>query len=281
MSEPFSLLLPVYHRDDPGFLRRAFDSAVVEQERPPAEVVLVQDGPLGADLQAVVDEVRGSSPVPVVLVDLPRNIGLGRALNAGLVACHHELVARMDADDVSVPERFAVQVPVLEGGADLVGSALVEFDHDEDDVVSVRTPPLTEPEIVSWARFHQPFNHPTVVYRRAAVLAAGGYQDLPLLEDYWLFARMIHAGARVANVAEPLVRYRVGAGAYHRRGGTQLLRSEVELQRRLHALGFTTRAQYARNLAVRGGYRLVPQEVRRRAYRRFIAGRGERPSPVV
>jgi hypothetical protein len=98
----------------------------------------------------------------------------------------------------------------------------------------------------------------------------GGYEDLPLMEDYWLFVRMIHHGARVANVAEPLVLYRVGAGAFSRRGGAALLRSEVELQRRLHGVGFTSTAQYVRNLAVRGGYRLVPESGRRVAYRRVF-----------
>jgi hypothetical protein len=272
----FSLLLPVYHRDDPDHLRRAFRSAVHEQTLRPDEVVLVRDGPVPTALAEAIDELVATSPVPVQRVDLPSNVGLGRALDAGMAACRHEVVARMDADDVSLPQRFATQVPLVASGVDLVGSALLEFDADETDVVGVRTPPLTEAEIRSWARFHQPFNHPTVVYRRASVLAAGGYEDLPLLEDYWLFARMIQAGATVANVAEPLVMYRVGAGAYHRRGGLPLLRSELVLQRRLRAAGFLTQGQYVRNLVVRGGYRLVPEVVRRHSYRRLIAGRGAR-----
>jgi hypothetical protein len=182
----------------------------------------------------------------------------------------------MDADDVSLPERFATQIPLLAQGYDLVGSALLEFHDDEDDIVGLRTPPIGEDAIRSWSRFHDPFNHPTVVYRRSMVQAVGGYRDLPLMEDYWLFARMIDAGARVANVAEPLVKYRVGAGAYARRGGWQLLRSEILLQRQFRAAGFTTRSQYVRNVAVRGGYRLVPEAIRRVAYRRVIASRGHR-----
>lgn len=272
----FSLLLPVYHRDNPDHLRRAFHSAVQEQTMPPAEVVLVRDGPVSPELSVVIEELAAGSPVPVQRLDLATNIGLGPALDAGMAACRHDIVARMDADDVSLPERFARQVPIIDGGVDLVGSALIEFDADEDDIVGLRTPPTDADQIRSWARFHQPFNHPTVVYRRQAVQAAGGYIDLPLMEDYWLFARMIQAGARVANVAEPLVKYRVGAGAYHRRGGVALLRSELGLQRRLREAGFLTRTQYARNLAVRGGYRMVPASVRRRAYRRLIARRGER-----
>lgn len=273
---PFSLLLPTYHADDPDHLRRAFASAVDEQTRRPDEVVLVRDGVVPPRLQKVIDELAAGAPVPVTVVALAENIGLGHALDAGLAACAHEVVARMDADDVSMPERFAVQVPLLAAGYDLVGSALLEFAEHEDDIVGLRTPPLGQDEIRTWSRFHDPFNHPTVVYRRSMVQGVGGYQDLPLMEDYWLFARMIEAGARVANVAEPLVKYRVGAGAYARRGGWQLLRSEIELQRQFRSSGFTTRGQYARNLAVRGGYRLVPESLRRLAYRRVIAPRGAR-----
>ena len=281
MSEEasFSLLLPTYHADDPHHLRRAFASAVVEQALPPTEVVLVRDGVVPPALQSTIDELSDTSPVPVRVVSLEDTFGLGHALHAGLSACTHEIEARRDADDISMPERFAKQIPLLTRGYDLVGSALLEFGDDEDDIVGLRTPPLDESTIRAWSRFHDPFNHPTVVYRRSVVQSVGGYRDLPLMEDYWLFARMIDAGARVANVADPLVKYRVGAGAYARRGGWQLLRSEIELQRQFRASGFTTRPQYLRNLVVRGGYRLVPESVRRVAYRRVIARKGHRDSP--
>jgi glycosyltransferase involved in cell wall biosynthesis len=275
-ATPFSLLLPTYHADSPEHLARAFESAVDEQVLKPDEVVLVRDGVVPPHLQAVIDRLVSASTVPVLVVPLEQNIGLGHALDAGLAACSHEVVARMDADDISLPQRFAQQIPLVAEGYDLVGSALLECHEHEDDIVGLRTPPLTEPEIRRWSRFHDPFNHPTVVYRRSVVQAVGGYQDLPLMEDYWLFARMIEAGARVANVGEPLVKYRVGAGAYARRGGWQLLRSEIELQRQFRAAGFTTRAQYLRNLVVRGGYRLVPEAIRRVAYRTVIAPKGER-----
>jgi len=270
----FSVLLPVYHRDNPSHLRRAFVSAVQEQTLAPDEVVLVRDGPVDQVLARQIDDLVADSPVPVHRIDLPVNVGLGQALDIGMRACRHDVIARMDADDISLPERFARQLPLIEAGADIVGSALIEFDEDEDVVVGIRTPPIGEDEIRSWSRFHQPFNHPTVVFRRGSVLAAGGYQDLPLLEDYWLYARMIQGGAQVLNLADPLVKYRVGAGAYHRRGGMPMLRSELTLQRRLLASGFVSRPQYLRNLAVRGGYRLVPAVLRRHAYRRLIAGRG-------
>jgi glycosyltransferase involved in cell wall biosynthesis len=276
MAEPFSLLMSVWAGDRPDFLELAFVSTVVEQTRPPADVVLVQDGPIGPDLAAALLQLRQDSPVPVQLVELKANAGLGIALDQGISACKHDIVARMDADDISLPRRFETQLPLLEDGTDLVGSALLEFGTSVDDIVGRRVPPISQAAIVSYSRFHQPFNHPTVVYRRPAVQSVGGYRDLPLMEDYLLFAKMIGMGASVANVAEPLVLYRVGAGAYARRGGVALLKSEWRLQRRLLDLGFTNQVQFARNVIVRGGYRLVPERLRRTAYRVLIARKGER-----
>lgn len=267
---PFSLLLPIYRNDSAQHFARAFASSVVDQDRRPAQVVIVQDGPVPAPLRDAVDAAVAESPVPADLVVLDQNLGLAVALEAGLDRCVHEIVARMDADDISLPSRFARQLPVIEAGADIVGSGMLEFLDDPGAIVARREPPVGHEAISAYARFHDPFNHPTVVYRQSAVRAAGGYQPLGLMEDYWLFARMIHAGARLANLADPLVMYRVSEGAYRRRGGLGQLRAELALQRRLRRLGFTTGAQYVRNVGVRGGYRLVPEALRRFAYRRVF-----------
>lgn len=271
MHEQLSLLLPVWAGDRPEYLTEAFHSTVDAQTRRPDQVVIVRDGPVGGALAARIAELVASSPVPVHLVELERNVGLGPALDAGLAACRHAVVARMDADDISLPHRFAVQMPIIESGVDLVGSGLLEFAEHPEDIVGTRTPPTEPADIRRRARFADPFNHPTVVYRRALVQSVGGYTDFALMEDYLLWAKMIVAGARVANVAEPLVKYRVGAGAYARRGGLGQLRAELAVQRRFRRLGFTTRAQCARNVLVRGGYRLVPERLRRMAYRKVIA----------
>jgi glycosyltransferase involved in cell wall biosynthesis len=273
VGEPFSLLMSVYGGDDPAFLETAYRSVVHDQTRPPDDVVLVQDGPVPRPLAAMIRSLVAGSPMPVKLLVLDANVGLGPALDEGLAACASDIVARMDADDVALPRRFEVQVPVVEGGVDVVGSSLLEFDADPSEIVGQRVPPLDEDEIRRYSRFHQPFNHPTIVYRKSAVQSVGGYRSLALMEDYLLFAKLIQAGCRVANVEEPLVLYRVGAGAYARRGGVTLLKSEWRLQRRMRAEGFTTRAQFARNIVVRGGYRLVPEPLRRFAYRRWIAPR--------
>jgi glycosyltransferase involved in cell wall biosynthesis len=271
VPEQLSVLLPVWAGDRPDFLTTAFESTVDGQTRRPDQVVIVQDGPIGEQLAGRIAELAAASRVPVDVVALERNRGLGPALDAGLAACRYPIVARMDADDISLPHRFAVQLPVISAGADIVGSGLLEFADDPDEVVGTRTPPIEPADIRERARFAVPFHHPTVVYRRDLVLSVGGYTDFARMEDYLLWAKLILAGARVANVAEPLVKYRVGAGAYTRRGGWGQLRAELAVQRRFRRLGFTTRNQYWRNVLVRGGYRLVPELLRRSAYRRLIA----------
>lgn len=270
---PFSVLMCCYERDQPAYLAAAWRSVTSEQTRPPDELVLVQDGPVPAALAATIEELIAGSTVPVHHVVLARNGGLGPALNAGLVRCSHDIVARMDADDLSVPRRFEVQLPLIEAGLDVVGSALTEFATGPGGREKVRPVKVTSEEIRRGMRFRQTLNHPSVVYRASMVRSVGGYEDVPGMEDYLLFARLVQAGARMGNVAEPLLRYRVDDGAYGRRGGARMFRTELRLQREFRRMGFTSPGEYARNVAVRSVYRLVPQELRRRAYRRlFVRG---------
>ena len=275
MTEPFSVLLPVYRGDDAGFFARAVVSVTADQTRRPDELVIVVDGPVPDPIAAVLRRVEAgelTGGVPVRVVPLARNVGLARALEVGLDACAHEVIARADADDIALPQRFAVQLPLIESGLDLLGSAIVEFDTEEGPDQMVRALPVDAEAIATMARFRDPFNHPSVVYRRSAVRAAGGYEHLDKMEDYWLFARMIAAGAAVANTDEVLVRYRVGAGAYGRRGGGGMLASELGLQWRFWRSGFTTFSQLVRNVAVRGLYRYLPVRLRESLYRAMVTG---------
>lgn len=278
----FSVLLPVYAGDDPAFFTRALRSVSTDQNLQPDEIVVVRDGPVAAETEAVLDAAIDGSAVdgvPVTVVRIGHNRGLADALVEGLRACRYEIVARADADDISLPQRFATQIPLIVGDEDepldLLGAAIQEFESESGPPGVVRRLPTGQEQIAEMARFRDPFNHPTVVYRKTAVARAGGYRRLAKMEDYWLFVRMLQTGSRVANLAEPLVLYRTGAGAYQRRGGGEMLRSELELQRALLSSGFTTRRQGLRNVVVRGGYRLVPTGVRRPVYR-FMVGRGNR-----
>ena len=270
-SAGFSLLLPVYGGDDPAYLRAAFESSVDRQTLRPAEAVIVRDGPVPPALAAELDRIVAQSSIPVRLVRLPENRGLAEALNRGLDAVSYPVVARMDADDVSVPDRFARQWELIEAGYDLVGTGMAEFESDPDQPVSERTPPVGAERIRAHARTHNPFNHPTMMYRVAALDRVGRYQPFGKMEDYWLGVRLIDGGARVENLAAPLLRYRVGAGSFARRGGWAEARTEWRLQRELLRMGFVTRGQYLRNVVMKGVYRLLPSGVKRVLFRGLIS----------
>lgn len=271
----FSVLMPVYRGDTPARLRRAAESSTVEQQRRPAELVVVRDGPVPAPLEAELERLARELPVPVVRVDLERNEGLTAALTAGLARCRHDVVARIDADDVSYPRRFAVQLPVIEAGADVVGSSMHEIGDDESRPLALRRAPVGRRQILAVSRRRNPLSHPSVVLRRPAVTAVGGYEDVPLAEDYWLWVRLLRAGADVRNVPDPLVGYRVSAGAYERRGGVRMFRADLALQARLRRAGHIGFLQWAVNVGVRAVYRFVPTRLRELAYRAMAgAGRG-------
>lgn len=270
----FSLLMPVYRGDSAFRVRRAIESNTAEQTRPPAQVVIVRDGPVPQEITDELDRISAASSVPVVRVDLERNAGLTDALNTGLLWCDHDIVARADADDISYPDRFARQLPLIEAGADLVGASMHEIGDDESDPVALRRAPVGHAEITRVGKRRNPISHPSVVFRRSAVEAVGGYQHVPMAEDYWLWARMLRAGADVRNIPEPLVGYRVSAGSYERRGGPRVFRAELALQWKLRRLGYVGFIQWATNVIVRGGYRFVPLRVRETAYRFMVGHRG-------
>ncbi|WP_028821814.1 glycosyltransferase [Propionimicrobium lymphophilum] len=275
MSElpEFSVLLPVYIGDPVDFFARSLKSVSVEQTLKPAEVVVVCDGPVKPEVDEFLAEVTAGSrddlvaDVPVRVARLEQNQGLATALNFGLGECAHDVVARADADDISLPERFAVQIRMVAHGHDLVGSAVEEFESDETEPGMIRSMPVSQDEIREVVTYRDPFNHPSVVYRKSKVLEFGGYRHLERMEDYWLFARLVHDGVSCANSPKVLVKYRVGAGAYDRRGGLEMLASEWRLQKALLGEGIVTYPQFFRNLLVRGLYRLIPSNVRQALYR--------------
>ncbi|GAB3283926.1 hypothetical protein GCM10027449_27440 [Sinomonas notoginsengisoli] len=277
----FSVLLPVYAGDSAHRVRRAIESVTTAQTVRPAQLVIVRDGPVDSDIEsALVDAERSGRGVTEVL-RLARGVGLAEALDKGLDRCRHDVVARMDADDVALPERFERQLRLLAEGYDVVGSAIAEVGEDESEVLASRPVPASHREIMAQLAFRTPFNHPSVMYRAGAVRAAGGYRGVPDMEDYWLWVRMLHRGSRGANVPDVLVLYRVSEGAYARRGGLRMLMAEMRLQSKMLEAHYIGPWTFARNVLVRGIYRIVPTRLRRRGYRRAFTERPEEASSLI
>ena len=262
-----SVVLPTHSSDDPDALSAAIES-IVSQTRLPEEVVVVKDGSLTNKLDAVVSEYGSEYPAIVDPLQLPKNHGLGGALRAGVEAASNDLVARQDADDISVSDRFEQQLSFLQENpnVDIVGGYIKEFDEEMTEPISIREVPTTHDEIRQMARFRCPMNHVTVMFRRDVAINAGNYRSVDRMEDYELWIRMILNDARFANIPEVLTNVRAGAEMYSRRGGWEYAYEEVRLQRELRRQNFISLPVFVFNIVSRTGLRLTPNRVRKVIY---------------
>jgi glycosyltransferase involved in cell wall biosynthesis len=264
----FSVLMSVYHKDNPAYFRAALAS-LAPQLPHVDEVVLVKDGPLGGPLEAVVDAQRALLPLKVLA--LPQNVGLARALNAGLAHCRSAWVMRFDSDDLCLPQRAALQRERIGAGAlDILGGQIEECEPATLAVTGRRLVPCEAAEIRRFLRRRNPFNHMTVCFRRDFIRALGGYPDIPLKEDYALWARAIARGARVANLPQVLVRARAGSELVQRRGGLRYARSELALQALLWREGVQSAWSSLLVGCARAALFAAPPALRRIVYRRAL-----------
>ena len=227
--QPFSVSMCVYGGDDPVWFAAAVNS-ILDQTVRPDEVALVVDGPVPEELDKV---IKGYEADPIFkVVRLAENQGHGNARRASLAACTNELVALMDADDISVPDRFERQLALFaqRPELDIVGGIIHEFIDTPDNVVGVREVPCEDTDIKQYLKTRCPMNQVTVMFRKPSVEKAGGYLDWFNEEDYYLWLRMYLAGMTFANLPDNLVHVRVGKEMYRRRGGWKYFKSEAKLQ---------------------------------------------------
>lgn len=259
----FSVITSVYKNDNPEFVARAIDSITVEQTLKPDEVVLVVDGPVNNDLDTLIKKYE-SDPLFRV-IRFSENKGLGNALKTGVQEARNAILARMDSDDVSAPDRFEKQIRYLEmhPDCDVVGGQMSEFIGDESNIIGIREVTL-EPDAINLnLKKRCPLNHVTVMMRKDKVLEAGNYQDWHYNEDYFLWIRMFLHNARFANLADTLVNVRVGKEMYKRRGGWRYFKSEALLQKYMLQNGIIAFPRYTYNTAIRFAVQVaLPNNVR-------------------
>ena len=214
----YSVLQTVYKNDSPEAFTLSLNS-MINQTVTPHEIVLVKDGPVPDALQDVIDSIDAKHPGIIVQVQLEKNLGLGLALNEGLKRCKNELIARMDSDDISLPERCEKQLAMFEKDPelDIVGCPVKEFVGTPDNIVGERSVPLDNESIHKFAKRRDPFNHPTVMYRKSKVLSCGPYRDYRKNQDTALWIDMLGKGCKAANCEEYLLMFRFDEGTYRKR----------------------------------------------------------------
>lgn len=265
-QKKYSVLMSLYKKENPEYLRIAIDS-MLNQTVAPDEIVLVEDGPLTDELYAVLDDY------PILhRIKNEKNLGLGLALNIGLKECRNELVARMDTDDCSKPERCEKQLqrflekPYLA----IVGSHIDEFVDDISNVISQRIVPTTSEEIYKFAKKRSAFNHPTVMYSKTSVLENNGYADLKRNQDVDLFGRMQFNGYKAENIDEALLWFRSSDELAKRRKSWQNTWSYIATIREFWKMGYSSFIDYAIVGIAQTGMYLMPIKLQNYIYKKYL-----------
>lgn len=212
----YSVLMTVYKKDNPLYFKMALDS-MINQTLKPDEIIIVKDGEITNELEDVIcqNKKRGN----IIEVQLDKNVGLGKALNEGLKMCKNELVARMDADDISLPERCEKQVRKFKEypNLDIVGCSVKEFVNEPNNIVGKRDVPSDNMSIRKYAKRRDPFNHPTVMYKKSKVLKYGPYRNYRKNQDTALWIDLLSNNCIAANISEYLLLFRFDESTYKKR----------------------------------------------------------------
>ncbi len=266
----YSVLMSVYYKETPAYLRQSIQS-MLDQTLPFSDFVLVCDGPLTSELDEVVKWAFKMMGNKLQCVRLEKNQGLGKALRTGTLYCKCPVIARMDSDDVSRPYRCELQMKKLESGDyAIVGGTLQEFREWPGDTGRYRRTPETPGEIRKFIKRRTPFNHAAVMYRKAAVVRAGNYLAFQGFEDYCLWVRMLKLGYEGYNLPETVLDVRIGNGMTSRRGGIAYLRSIIDFQKFLKDEGVIGTGVFIQNCLLRCGVGLMPGTLREKFYRIFL-----------
>lgn len=258
----FSVLMSIYYKEKVDYFNRAMQSIWNEQSVKPNEIVLVQDGKLTDELYISIKQWQDKLGTIFKTIVLEENIGLGDALNIGMKECSCELIARMDTDDISLPNRFEKQLKFFENNnIDVCSSWISEFENNENNIVSYRKVPENHNSIVNYFKMRNAINHPAVIYKKAAVEKAGGYKKMIGFEDYYLWVRMMLNGAKFYNIQAVLVNMRAGYGQLERRRGWNYALNELKLLIKFREIGFLNNFEFIKNLLIKFPIRIMPKKI--------------------
>lgn len=264
---PFSVLLSLYKKENPKYLKEALDSIFCQTVRSD-DVVLVEDGLLPDNLEVVVrDYERQYHELHVVRFE--QNRGLGVALNEGLKYCKHDIIARGDTDDINHPDRFERELKILleHPEYDLISAWIDEFVDNPKQIHSQRRLPEKPEDIYKYGKHRCPVNHPVAMYRKKAVEKVGGYQTDLFPEDYYLWMKMLKAGYKFYNIQDSLLSFRYNPETIKKRGGWRYAVDEAKTQwKAYHQLHYLSIADFCFNVSIRFTTRIFPNKLRQFIY---------------
>lgn len=269
----FSVLLSVYQKDDPFFLKDALESIYDNQTLKPNEIIIVFDGLLNNELYNVVNNFIKNKEEIVKTIQLEQNVGLGAALKIGTDYCKYDYIFRMDADDISHPRRFEKQIKYMKEhkNIDVLGSNISEFDTDfNKDEMRIRKVKTKHENIVEMAKKRNPMNHVTICMKKSALEKCGGYESVLLCEDYYLWLKMIFSGCKLENMNESLVYVRVGNGFTRKRSSKIIIKSWNKIQNYMLDNKLITRTEAFINMIYINCFVYMPSSIKDIIYKKIL-----------
>lgn len=256
--------MSAYKKDNAQYFRTAVESISIKQTFQPNEIIIIVDGPIPEELANTIRELE--SEIPNIKTHwLSENSGLGNAMKIGMMLCSNELVARMDADDIAVPDRFEKQVQfmTLHPEIAVAGGQISEFINTEDNIVGYRRVPTNPLDCKKYYQDRDPINHMTAMLRKSAIIAVGNYQPWHLDEDSFLWGRILKDGYLIANLPDVLVNVRVGNEMYARRGGWNYFKSDSGMLKWKLQSGLISKYRFLYNYIIRFTVQvLMPNSIR-------------------
>lgn len=266
----YSVLLTVYKSDNVDFFRLSLES-MINQTVPSNDIVIVKDGPVPDSIENVIIELQKEHP-EIHPLQLEKNMGLGLALNEGIKVCKNELIARMDSDDISLPLRCEKQLKMFENNPelDIVGCPVKEFVGNPDNVVGKRDVPLDNESIHKYNRRRDPFNHPTVMYRKSKVLKYGPYGNYRKNQDTDLWIKLLSNGCQAANHPDYLLMFRFDEGTYKKRKSWVNTKLLIEIRKKAWKMGYCSFFDYMFVACAQLGIYILPEGFQKFVYTKLL-----------
>ena len=270
-------IIPVYQNNTASQFSEAVKS-VYQQTLLPDEILVVADGPVPPDVEAVIEIVKSKVVndkihIEVNYLEIEENVGLGEAMRQAVLLAKGDYIARMDADDICLPDRFERQMKCFEEDPDLsiVGGQISEFDRVISNISGRRVVPLEHDKIARFMKSRNGMNHMTVIIKKKDLIDAGNYQPFFLLEDYYLWVRMLQHGCKFRNIGDDVVLVSAGKELMDRRGGYEYFLRQCQVFKYMLDTGFISYWRYTLNLTERGiVHVLMPVPIRSLFYRLFL-----------
>lgn len=226
--------MSVYKSEKPEYLDRSLQSVWDDQTLNPDEIIFVQDGPVGEELEAVINKWKEKLADTLVLLINETNLGLTKSLNKGIRVAKGEYIARMDSDDISLPDRFKLQVEYMESHPEIsvLGGAIQEF-NDKDGIIGERHFPADTASIKQYIHKASPVAHPAVMIRKSLFDEGVVYNEkYRTTQDLALWFDVLATGHHMANLKEFVLQFRRETNVYQRRKNKEDSRLELKIHLR-------------------------------------------------